>query len=144
MSQYSLAARHLKEAWWRETDAETFTRIIKSSINTYADKAEAMYKEMDKFKDLPPEGLRKHAMENGDKYVKGQIKSMHPLSGIAGELKVEWEGKKYNLKPPSGSKSPDAFLFWSKLKDYEKRNVFNAVKDYVDIVKELKLGGLYR
>ena len=32
LSQYSLAAQHLKEAWWRETDAKEYTRIIKSSI----------------------------------------------------------------------------------------------------------------
>ena len=174
LGQYSLAARHLKEAWWRETDPETFKRIIESSIKTYADKAEGMYQEIDEKNILPPEGIRKHAMKKGDKYVKGQIKSMHPLSGISGDLNVSlesllndkavtWEGlldagritkKEYKnkdthgkimkFKPKGDSDSPDAILFWNKLKDHEKRNIFNAVKDYVAILKELKLGGLYR
>jgi hypothetical protein len=143
LSQHSPAARHLKDAWWY-ADADEYKRVMFSARDDYADKAEGVMQGLDKYKNLPPKKIRAYALEEGQKFVKGQISRMNPLYGIAGELKVEWEGKKYILKPKSDKKSPNARLFWDNLKDHEKRNVINAVNEYRDIVKELKLGGLYR
>ena len=143
LSQHSPAARHLKDAWWY-ADADEYKRVMFSARDDYANKAEGVMQELDKYKNLPPKKIRAYALEKGQKFVKDQISRMNPLYGIAGDLKVEWEGKKYVLKPKSDKKNPNAKLFWDNLKDHEKRNVVNAVNEYRAIVKELKLSGLYR
>tara|TARA_R110000744_G_scaffold12934_1_gene38118 strand:- start:561 stop:2168 length:1608 start_codon:yes stop_codon:yes gene_type:complete len=145
LSQNSPAARHLKDAWWY-ADADEYKRVMFSARDDYAEKAEGVIEELQKkqIKKLPPEKIRAYALEKGQKFVKDQISRMNPLYGIAGDLKVEWEGKKYVLKPKSDKKNPNAKLFWDNLKDHEKRNVVNAVNEYRAILKELKLGGLYR
>jgi len=89
---------------------------------------------------LPPKKLKSLALKDAENWVEGQIRNMHPLSGIPGKVTVEWEGGKYTLKSKDAGKSPEAIIFWENLKDHEKRNVFNAVKAYHEIVKELKIG----
>ena len=136
LSQNSPAARHLRDAWWY-ADADEYKRIMFSARDDYANKKEASLHTLKP--DLPPKRLKSHALKAGEKWVEGQIRNMHPLSGIPGKVTVEWEGGKYRLKSTAG-KSPEAIIFWENLKDHEKRNVFNSVKAYHDIVKELKIG----
>ena len=137
LSENSPAARHLKDAWWY-ADANEYKRIMFSARDDYANKKEASLHSAKP--NLPPNRLKSYAKKEAETWVKGRIMQMHPLHGIPGKLSVEWENGKYRLKSKKAGKSPEAIIFWENLKEHEKRNVFNAVKAYHDIVKELKIG----
>jgi hypothetical protein len=67
------------------------------------------------------------------------VKRFHPLHGLAGRLQVNYNGLIYDLKPTGDKSESDARDFWDNLKDYQKKNVLNAVGYYNNNYRELKL-----
>ena len=135
LSDNSMSIRAVKEAFWI-ADAEEMNRVMLSARKTMTDNAVAR-DEQEEIMTGKKARLEKFHDKEAKTVVEGAIRRLHPLYGISGNLRITRDGKSYLLK--EGDKAPDAQIFYNSLNQREKDAVFEAVENYRNIIKELKL-----
>ena len=141
LSKNSTSYREVEEAFWI-ADRDEMRRVMRSAAKTITQKnvAADMQEEIMTGKKARLEKIHKKDAQTS---VKNIIKRMHPLDKLAGELRVEVDGKMRLLKTGSKNKT-EARIFWERLTPREKLAVAESVDNYKAIIRELDLVSIFK
>jgi hypothetical protein len=141
LSKNSTSYREVEEAFWI-ADRDEMRRVMRSAAKTITQKnvAADMNEEIMTGKKAR---LEKIYEKDAQTSVKNIIKRMHPLDKLAGELRVEVDGKMRLLKTGSKNKA-EARIFWERLTPREKLAVTESVDNYIAIIRELDLVSIFK
>ena len=140
LSKNSTSYREVEEAFWI-ADRDEMRRVMRSAAKTIAQKnvAADMNEEIMTGKKARLEKIYEKEARTS---VINIIKRMHPLDNLAGELRVEVDGKMRLLKTGSKNKT-EARIFWERLTPREKLAVAESVDNYKAIIRELDLVSIF-